>query len=59
MRESLFPGMNSIATSTAVQVSESRLGSDDGSPISNISGVMAEDKLALSDNLSHFGLGPC
>lgn len=53
------PGTNSAVTSTAAGVSELPLGSDDGSHTSGISGVMVDEKLAPTDNLSAYGLGPC
>ncbi len=52
-------GTSSAAISSAAGASELPQGSDDGSHTSDISGVMAEDKLSSSDNLSHFGLGSC
>ena len=52
-------GTSSAATLSAAGASELPQGSDDGLHTSGISGVMAEDKLFSSDNLSHFGLGPC
>lgn len=59
MMPNLHPGMNSTATSTAVPASELLLGSDAGLLINDISTVMADERLAPSDNLTHFGLGSC
>lgn len=52
-------GTSSAATSNAVGASELPLVSGDGLHTSDISSVMAEDKLSPGDNLSHFSLGSC
>lgn len=59
MKENRCLGMNSTTTLSAVPVSELHLGSDDGSLISDTLTVMDDERLGPSDNLAHFGLGPC
>lgn len=57
-----LPGMNSIATLTAAEVSELPQASTDWGPISSTTGILVmsdEGRLVESDNLSGFSLGPC
>jgi len=52
-------GTSLTATSSAAGASELPRGLDDGLRTRGISSVMADERLDSTDDLQHFGLGPC